>query len=85
MKETLAEALSALFAEPGRFERLVRVAPHEPPRVRAILGAIGERIGRRQVVLDRLRESLNPLSRFDFGLLAGLPSARRWHAKELKA
>jgi hypothetical protein len=72
----------ALFAEPGRFERLVRVAPHEPPRVRAILGAIGEQIGKKRVVLDRLHASLNPLSRFDFGLLAGLPSARRWHAKE---
>jgi hypothetical protein len=74
----------ALFAEPGRFERLARVAPQEPPRVRAILGAIGEQIGKRRVVLDRLRDSLNPLSRFDFGLLAGLPSARRWHAKERK-
>jgi hypothetical protein len=75
----------ALFAEPGRFERLVRVAPQEPPRVRAILGAIGEQIGKKRVVLDRLHASLNPLSRFDFGLLAGLTSARRWHAKERKA
>ena len=31
--------------------------------------------------LARLRRSLNPLSRFDFGQLAGLPSARDWHAK----
>jgi hypothetical protein len=83
-EETVRRTL-ALFAEPGRFERLVRVAPYEPPRVRAILGAIGEQIGKRRVVLDRLRDSLNPLSRFDFGLLAGLPSARRWHAKERKA
>ena len=83
-EETVRRTL-ALFAEPGRFERLVRVAPHEPPRVRAILGAIGEQIGRKRVVLDRLHASLNPLSRFDFGLLAGLPSARHWRAKERKA
>jgi len=82
-EETVRRTL-ALFAEPGRFERLARVAPHEPPRVRAILGAIGEQIGTRRVVLDRLRDSLNSLSRFDFGLLAGLSSARRWHAKERK-
>jgi hypothetical protein len=83
-EETVRRTL-ALFAEPGRFERLVRIAPHEPPRVRAILGAIGEQIGRRRVVIDRLRDSLNPLSRFDFGLLVGLPSARQWQAKERKA
>lgn len=75
----------ALLGEPGRFERLVRVARHEPPRVRAMLGAIGEEIGKRRLALDRLRDSLNPLSRYDFGLLAGLPAARRWQAKERKA
>jgi hypothetical protein len=80
-EETVRRTL-ALFAEPGRFERLALVAPREPPRVRAMLGAIGDQIGKKRAVLDTLRDSLNPLSRFDFGLLAGLRSARRWHAKE---
>jgi Family of unknown function (DUF6088) len=72
----------ALLSERGRFERLLKVADSEPPRVRAILGAIGEQIGKKNAALRRLRASLNPFSKFDFGLLAGLPSAKRWQAKE---
>ena len=45
------------------------------------MGAIGDEIGMKPGTLARLRRSLNPLSRFDFGQLAGLPSARDWHAK----
>ncbi len=54
----------------------------EPPRVRAIFGAIGEQIGKPPDMTQRLRASLNPFSKFDFGLLTGLPSARHWQAKE---
>jgi hypothetical protein len=79
-EETVARVL-ALCREPGRFERLLKVARVEPPRVRAILGAIGEAIGKKPEALYGLRRSLNPLSRFDFGLLKALPSARRWQAK----
>jgi len=32
----------ALLSEKGRFERLLKVAESEPPRVRAMLGALGE-------------------------------------------
>jgi hypothetical protein len=71
-----------LFSEKGRFERLLKVADSEPPRVRAIIGAIGEQMGKKSAVLARLRRSLNPLSRFDFGLLSGLPHARSWQARE---
>ena len=71
-----------LLSEPGRLERLLKVADTEPPRVRAILGAAGEQIGSDGRRIGRLRTSLNPLSRYDFGLLAGLPNARSWHAKE---
>jgi Family of unknown function (DUF6088) len=72
----------ALFSEKGRFERLLGVADTEPPRVRAMMGAIGQQIGKKSAALTRLRRSLNPLSRFDFGVLVGLPSARAWQAKE---
>jgi hypothetical protein len=72
----------ALLSEPGRFDRLLKVTNSEPPRVRAILGAAGEQTGKTPAALRRLRASLNPLSRFDFGLLAGLPRARSWQAKE---
>jgi hypothetical protein len=80
--ETIARTV-ALLSESGRFERFLKVADFEPPRVRAILGAIGEQIGKTTAVTQRLRASLNPFSKFDFGLLAGLPGARHWQAKDI--
>ena len=74
--------IKTLLSKSGRFERLLKVAATEPPRVRAILGALGEQMGYNDRRIGRLRASLNPLSRFEFGLLAGLPNARSWHAKE---
>jgi hypothetical protein len=71
-----------LLSEGRRFERLMKVADTEPPRVRAILGAIGDQLGKNRAALKRLKESLNPFSKFDFGVLSGLPQARQWQAKE---
>ena len=79
--ETVSRLLE-FFREPGRFDRLLEAAASEPPRVRAMLGAVGEQIGQPKSRLERLRESLNPLSRFDFGILAALAFARQWQAKE---
>lgn len=70
--------------EPGQFEQLLQVALSEPPRVRAMLGAIGQELGYSDSQLSALRESLNPLSRFDFGHLFTLEYARQWQAKEHK-
>jgi len=78
--DTVSRTL-ALFRHRGRFERLLKVAHSEPPRVRAILGAIGEELGKKPAVLEPLRASLNPLSRFDFGLLKALHASDRWQAK----
>jgi hypothetical protein len=80
-EQTLRKTLK-LLAEEGRFERLLRVAETEPPRVRAMLGALGEQIGKNPKALRRLRNSLNLFSRFEFGALAGLTHAREWQAKE---
>ena len=71
-----------LLKEPGRYDRLLNVAGTEPPRVRALLGALGEQLGRSGRSLAQLRASLNQLSRFDFGMLSGLRGARAWQAKE---
>ena len=79
--ETVRRLLS-LLSEKGRLERLLKVADTEPPRVRAMLGAIGEQLSYSNPRLQRLRSSLNPLSRFDFGVLSRLPRARAWQAKE---
>ena len=75
------ERTRRLLAEDDRFDRLLRVAGFEPPRVRGMLGALGEELGKDSRTLDRLRASLNPLSRFDFGAFAGLRHARKWQSK----
>lgn len=61
---------------------LLRIARFEPPRVRAMLGSIGEELGATSRAVQQLRASLNPLSRFDFGMLRTLRHARNWQAKE---
>ena len=80
-EETIRRTI-VLLSEKGRFERLLRIADSEPPRVRAMIGAIGEQLGKNRGALSRLRNSLNPFSRFDFGLLAGLRHSRDWQARE---
>jgi hypothetical protein len=64
-----------------RFERLAKAALDEPPRVRAMLGALGERADAPTDALRSLRASLNPLTKFDFGILRALPNARDWQAR----
>jgi hypothetical protein len=83
--EETVEKLLAYFRVPGRFESLLKAAPSEPPRVRAMLGAIGQQLGQPKSRLSALRKDLNPLTRFDFGSLAALAFAREWQAKERKA
>jgi hypothetical protein len=83
-QEKTAARLMEYFREAGRFKRLLKVAPSEPPRVRAMLGAIGQQLGMSAGPLTELRKSLNPLTRFDFGRLAALTFAKQWQAKERK-
>ncbi len=79
-EETVAR-MQKLLREEGRYERLARAAEKEPPRVRAMLGALGETIGAPEAVLRRLRQSLNPLSKFEFGVFRVLPNAKEWQGK----
>jgi hypothetical protein len=69
------------FRVPGRFERLVAIAYAEPPRVRAMLGAIGQELKYAKDLLQQLRTGLNPYSRFEFGKLSTLWYAQEWQAK----
>ncbi|MEK7270221.1 MAG: DUF6088 family protein [Planctomycetota bacterium] len=78
--ETIRRVIVRLM-EKGCYGRLLKAANTEPPRVRALLGALGERMGRDRAKIARLKKSLNPLSRYDFGLFSGLPNARSWQAK----
>ncbi|MCG9892957.1 MAG: DUF6088 family protein [Thermosynechococcaceae cyanobacterium MS004] len=79
-EETLKRLLLYL-SESDRYERLVAVASAEPPRVRAMLGALGQELKKSAKQLVPLRQSLNPLTRFDFGKLRTLRYAKEWQAK----
>jgi Family of unknown function (DUF6088) len=79
-KET-AQRLGAAISDVDSFARLTTAALAEPPRVRAMLGALGEELQMSPTLLARLRASLNPLSRFDFGPLRVLGAADKWQAK----
>ncbi|WP_309730970.1 hypothetical protein [Chamaesiphon sp. OTE_75_metabat_556] len=78
--ETIEQLLNH-FRVPGRFERLVTIAHAEPPRVRAMLGAIGQELKYAKDLLQQLRTGLNPYSRFEFGKLSSLWYAQEWQAK----
>lgn len=79
-EETVRRTLQ-LVSSNGCFERLLKVSDSEPPRVRAMLGAIGQQLKKNPAALRRLKASLNPFSRFDFRVLAGLPHAHEWQSK----
>jgi hypothetical protein len=82
-EETIRKTLT-LLRKPERWNRLVKVGHSDPPRVRAILGALGEQLGADRGALKRLRASLNPYSRFEFGPFAALPNAHDWFAKGVR-
>ena len=76
-----ARKIVKLLAGRKAFQRIAETAIAEPPRVRALLGAIGEEAHQPKATLEPLRQSLNPLTRFDFGPLRVLKHAKEWHAK----
>lgn len=61
------------------FERVARLAEAEPPRVRALLGAMGAQIPGTEASLRSLKESLNPLTKFRIGVGQALPAAKVWN------
>ena len=65
------------------YRHLARFALTEPPRVRALLGALGEALARtrpsHEKAVRRLRENLNGLSRYRLpGVAKALPNAKKW-------
>ena len=76
-----ARKLSRVLADKDARRRVLRAAVNEPPRVRAMVGALAEAAGADRSELLHLRRTLNPTTRYDFGPLAALPAAREWGAR----
>ena len=61
-------------------DELLRYALMYPPRVRALVGAILESLGIENQRLDKLNNSLNPLSTFELGIKEQeLPAKLKWY------
>lgn len=76
-----ARKLRLVVADESARRRILRAASKEPPRVRAMVGALAEAAGAAPVELTHLHKTLNPTTRYDFGPLALLPTARTWGAR----
>lgn len=63
-----------------QIDSLIKYALLYPPRVRALLGAILENNGNKVKVMDKLKDSLNPLSTIKLGLKeTELPTKSKWY------
>ncbi len=60
-------------------KKLLRFAQGEPPRVRALMGAMAEQVGYRGPEIKKLRSSLNPLTKFHIGVASVLSNAAIWN------
>lgn len=79
-EETVGYCIDYL-TKPGVFHKLRPIVTDEPPRVRAIFGALCTDAGIAPGKLVSLHKGLNPLSRFDFGVFKVLRSAKHWQSK----
>ncbi len=74
--------LSAIIKEfdNKQTESLLKYALLYPPRVRALAGAVLENIGKSEKGLEKLKDSLNPLTIFKMGLKeTELPTKSNWY------
>lgn len=78
--DTIGRIMDLIRSRQLSLKRLARLARHEPPRVRALIGAIGGHLGAEKTVAG-LKKSLNPLTTFDLNIGAALPNAADWHIR----
>jgi len=80
--KVIARIILMIKSERFDFGRLARFALSEPPRVRALLGAIGEDAGVTPDKLDPLLSTLNPLSTYRIaGAAETLKHSTEWRIK----
>ena len=77
----VADAVQLIRDGVVSLDRMATAAWDEPPRVRAMLGALAEAVEAPATVVERYREMVHPCSRYAFGPLRDLPTARSWGAR----
>jgi hypothetical protein len=78
--ETVGRIIDLIKSERLSFKSLARLARHESPCVRALVGAIGSHIGASASTAS-LKRSLNPLTTFRLNVSEKLPTAKDWHIR----
>jgi hypothetical protein len=79
--ETIGRIVNLIALGRLSFDRLARLARHESPRVRALIGAIGSHIGAGRSTMAALKKSLNPLTTFHLDVSKALPNASEWRIR----
>lgn len=75
--ETVILKILAIMRESPEVSRhLMKFAECEPPRVRALVGAMADYLGAGNTA--RLRKSVNPITKFELGIGKALPTAQKW-------
>jgi len=80
-EETCERAVHLVRDSVVSLARVVHAAWDEPPRVRAMLGALGEAAGVDPAVTAKYRTMIHPRSRYEFGPLGNLAHAHSWGAR----
>ena len=78
--ETISRIIELIRSGRLSLKRLVRLARHEPPRVRALVGAIASHLGAAKAAAH-LKRSLNPLTTFELNLGSVLPNTAEWQIR----
>jgi hypothetical protein len=78
--DTILRIIDLVKSRKLSFSRMARLARHESPRVRALVGAIGSQIGAERAVAG-LKRSLNPLTSFRLGIGDVLLKAADWRIR----
>lgn len=68
-----------LSIDQDRLNRIISYVQQEPPRVKALVGAIAQVLKHDNPQLDKLKSSLNPLTKYKLGIAQILPTASNWN------
>ena len=77
----IGKIVHTLESSKPSLKRLIKISHEEPPRVRALLGAIAEHLGYCSPDVDALKKTLNPTTKYHLGLGACLPTGRHWNVE----
>jgi len=77
--DAVLKILNMLGTDRDRLDRVVGFASYEPPRVKALVGAMAQQLKYKGDKLAKLKKSLNPLTKYKLQISHVLPTAPDWN------